>query len=123
EVLHLDMETATYNSLKDVSCAGTTNSTNGQTVIMGGASTWVAGIDGGARNFNSGGTDYLQVSSLSSAPTSGITMAAWVYPTAYGTRILELGTGTWPYTGGALLEIDSSGIVWFSRNSTAKVQS
>src|SRR2546427_12310224 len=51
-VLHIDMESYAdqSNHLKDVSCAGTTDSRNGQTIIPSGT-TEVAGVDGVARNF------------------------------------------------------------------------
>src|SRR5439155_15434046 len=82
EVFHLDMETATYNTLKDVSCAGNQNSAMGQVVTMTGTA-YVAGIDGAARSFN-GSSDKLRVASPSGLPlgSSARTLSAWVYVTS-----------------------------------------
>ncbi len=82
EKLHLDMETATYNSLKDVSCAGNQDASSGQTVTMTGTN-YASGIDGAARSFN-GASEYLYA-----APTSTVsgsfTVDVWVKPSSAAT--------------------------------------
>jgi len=77
EILHLDMETATYNSLKDVSCAGTQDSTQGQGITMSGT-TAIAGIEGGARVFDGVSNNLLTTTNVLSGVTSSVTISVWV---------------------------------------------
>src|SRR5437867_852544 len=76
EVFHLDMETATYDSLKDVSCAGNSNSAMGQTVTLNGV-TDAVGIEGSGRSF-SGDAQSIKVTDSTSL-NLGITwtLSAW----------------------------------------------
>ena len=78
EVLHIDMESYAdqSNHLKDVSCAGTTDSRNGQTIIPSGT-TEVAGVDGVARNFALT-SDYLDGGDASTTRPASVTVSAWV---------------------------------------------
>jgi len=79
EVLHLDMETFEFGTanMKDVSCAGTSNSLNGNDAAISGT-TEKDGVEGVSRDFN-GGTDSLSVSDSSSLSiTSSFTISAWV---------------------------------------------
>ncbi len=75
EVLHLDMETATYNSLKDVSCAGTSSSNNGQTVTLTGTSG-IAGVDGSGRYLPTI-NDRIAISSFVAPAITTLTLSVW----------------------------------------------
>ena len=83
EVLHLDMETATYNSLKDVSCAGNNDSTRGQSVSLSGT-TATTGIEGGARSFSGVTSDNIDVGTGVSV-TGSATISFWVKPSNINT--------------------------------------
>src|SRR2546427_2370265 len=78
EVLHLDMETFSGGNLKDVSCAGTTDSRNGQTVTLTGT-TETGGVEGVGRYFD-GATQYLTVSRSTTLEPSLITVSAFIWP-------------------------------------------
>lgn len=76
EVFHLDMETFTSSSFKDVSCAGTADSRNGQATSYSGT-TEVPGVDGVARNFALT-SDYISAGDAASTRPQYVSVSAWI---------------------------------------------
>jgi RHS repeat-associated protein len=92
EVLHLDMETASAGSLKDVSCAGGIDSRNGQVVTMGGTGTLDApGAEGSARDFRgTGQSDFVSVSDSAGLNPTSFSISFWINPDAFPTSYVRI---------------------------------